>query len=162
MENVKLEQKVVEKRTINAIEETEKIKTETEKIKEEKEKISLELVDLEQGMSFDYMPKNKNYNYCLQIFFNTEFEKTKLYMKKQWEALKAACKVYKDTLDIRIDLDIIDQVEHITIIFFWSENPTDQTYSALLIHQDDHYRGKLSLHCLLTTYLSNLTYEYTL
>lgn len=53
VESVKLEQKIVEKKTINAIKETEKTKTEIENIKEMKEKISLELVDIEQGKNFN-------------------------------------------------------------------------------------------------------------
>lgn len=49
LESVKLEQKVVEKRTINSIKEIEKTKADIESIKEKKEKLSLEIVDLQQG-----------------------------------------------------------------------------------------------------------------
>lgn len=64
-------------------------------------------------------------------------------MKKQWEALKKACKTYKDILDIRIDTEMINEVENVSVTFFWSENPTDKNFSLLLEYQDDVCKGIL-------------------
>lgn len=67
-------------------------------------------------------------------------------MKKQWQALKLSYKPYKDALDIRIDTEIKDEVEHATVTFFWSENPTDKNFSVVLTYQDDSCKGKLKFH----------------
>lgn len=49
IEDLKLEQKVIEKTAINRMREIEKIKADIESIKEKKEKLMLEIVDLKQG-----------------------------------------------------------------------------------------------------------------
>lgn len=49
IEKIKLEQKLVEKKTMNAIKDIEKTKADIENIKEKKEKLSIEMVDIEQG-----------------------------------------------------------------------------------------------------------------
>lgn len=64
-------------------------------------------------------------------------------MKKQWEALKRACRVYKDLLDIHIDIDTVDHVEHVIITFFWSENPTDKKFFVVLTCQDNCWKGTI-------------------
>ena len=49
IENVVLEQKLVEKKTLNTMKEIDKTKEEIERIKESKEKLMLEIVDLQDG-----------------------------------------------------------------------------------------------------------------
>ena len=71
-----------------------------------------------------------------------ESEKSKIYMKRQWEALKMAYKNYKNYLDIHIDTCMQNSVEHVTVDFFYSENPTDHKYSVVLKYQDFCWKGK--------------------
>ncbi|OXU17684.1 hypothetical protein TSAR_008718 [Trichomalopsis sarcophagae] len=119
IENLKLEQKVIEKKAINRMKEIEKTKTDIESIKERKEKLMLEIVDLKQ-----------------------ESEKSNEHMKKQWDAVKKACRMYKNVLDIHIDTEMIDHIEHVTVTFFWSENPTDHKYFIVLTYQDNCWKVK--------------------
>ncbi|XP_058794504.1 uncharacterized protein LOC131666122 [Phymastichus coffea] len=119
LDKIKLEQKVVEKKTINMMKEIERTKAEIESIKEMREKLSLDIVDLQQ-----------------------ESEKSREHMKRQWDAVKKACRVFKNILDIHIDLEIIDHVENVTVTFFWAENPTDKKFYVILTHQNDCWKVK--------------------
>ncbi|KAJ8672596.1 hypothetical protein QAD02_003855 [Eretmocerus hayati] len=119
LDEVKNRQKSVEKKTINAIKRIDKTKSEISSLKEKEEQLLLEIVDLEQ-----------------------ETEKTKEYMKKQWGAVKIACMVYKNNLDIHIDTEQVDHDEHVTVSFFYSENPTNKKFFVVLVNEDDCWRVK--------------------
>jgi seryl-tRNA synthetase len=54
LENINLEQKVVEKKTIRMIKDIEKTKADITSIKESKEKLALEIIDLQQGEIYSF------------------------------------------------------------------------------------------------------------
>ena len=143
LENMKLEQKIVEKKAINTMTEIENTKTEILSMKEKNEKLSLEIVDFQNGkycwlllyiLIFLFIQQKYIVNFI-------EIDKSRELMKKQWDAVKKACKVYKDTLDIRIDVETIDHIEHVTVTFFWAENPTDKKFFVVLMNQDECWKG---------------------
>ncbi|XP_014209017.1 uncharacterized protein LOC106639770 [Copidosoma floridanum] len=119
LETIRLEQKVVEKKTMNSIREIDRIRTEMELIKEKKETLSLEIVDLQQ-----------------------EIDNSRDHLKKQWEAIKKACSKYKNVLDIHIDTEMVDHIEHVTVTYFWSENPTDHKFFVILQYENDCWKVK--------------------
>ncbi|XP_011504627.1 PREDICTED: uncharacterized protein LOC105367565 [Ceratosolen solmsi marchali] len=119
LESCNLKKKVVEKKTICTIKEIERTKADIESIKGKKEKLSLDIIDLQQ-----------------------EYNKTIEYMKKQWDAVKKACFMYKNILDIHIDVSTIGDSEQITVTFFWTENPTDKKFFVVFTHRDDCWRVK--------------------
>ena len=75
--------------------------------------------------------------------FFIEIEKSKEHLKKQWDALKKACRVYKNVLDVHIDCKMIDHFENVTVTFFWTENPTDKKFYVVLINQSNTWKGKV-------------------
>ena len=52
LESIKLEHKIIERQSINAMNEVEKTKSDIVVIKQKKEDIALQMVDLEQSNSF--------------------------------------------------------------------------------------------------------------
>ena len=73
--------------------------------------------------------------------FYIEYGKTQENLKKDWDALKKACRPYKNILDIHIDTEMIDELEHVTVTFFWGENHLDQKFFVVLIYQDNCWKG---------------------
>ncbi|KAL7305819.1 hypothetical protein TKK_0002064 [Trichogramma kaykai] len=116
-ERIKTEQKINEKKTSNIIKEVEKAKASIESLNEKHTNVISRIVDLEE-----------------------EDQKSKDKLKKQWGALKKSYKWYKDILDVHIDSKMIDSVEHVTVTFFWSENPTNHNYFVELINRDNCWK----------------------
>ncbi|XP_033225228.1 uncharacterized protein LOC117178097 [Belonocnema kinseyi] len=107
LDAVLLNQKVTDREISHIIKQQENHQESVKHIREQRETISLEIVDLEH-----------------------ELEKRKKEKKLDWDAIKRACFIYKDKLDIRIKVDTVNDVEKVTVTFFVKEYH-DQFYVVL-------------------------------
>lgn len=69
-------------------------------------------------------------------------EKSKEDMKRQWDAVKKACRVYKNIVDLHIDVETVDHIENVTVTLFWTENPTEKKFFVILTRHDNCWKGK--------------------
>jgi hypothetical protein len=62
--------------------------------------------------------------------------------------------MYKNILDIHIDSKIIEEIEQVTVTFFWNENPTDKKFFVVFTHQDNCWKGMLEIFYMDNFYIS--------
>ncbi|XP_057324190.1 uncharacterized protein LOC130666882 [Microplitis mediator] len=105
IQNIILSQKVVSKKIQNNKQQIEQLREEIEHEKNKKEELTLEMVDLEAG-----------------------HEKAKEQKIKEWNALKKAATVYKEKLNIHLDLKVLEDYDRIKITFFFDQNPSKEYY----------------------------------
>ena len=66
-------------------------------------------------------------------------EERKKEKKQDWDAIKRACFIYKDKLDIRLVLNTSDDIENVTIMFFVKQH--QDKYYVTLTHKDNVWKG---------------------
>ncbi|XP_076230985.1 uncharacterized protein LOC143177090 [Calliopsis andreniformis] len=113
----KLNQKIIDKKILNAVKQQDKLKEEVEDAKLKRDNLSLEMVDLQQ-----------------------EYEKRKENKLKNNDALKRACLIYKQYLGIHIQL--IDNTDNrqIRVSFFVNAGVKKETYFVDLCNSDSQWR----------------------
>ncbi|XP_024939210.1 uncharacterized protein LOC107266195 isoform X2 [Cephus cinctus] len=79
---------------------------------------------------------------CLANKIELEEKKTK--MREKWDAIKKACAVFKETLQLHIRLDTIEEEEFIRISFFVNLNIAmdEYTHYVDLVHSNNFWKVK--------------------
>ncbi|XP_008545940.1 uncharacterized protein LOC103570112 [Microplitis demolitor] len=114
LQNTILSQKVVSKKIQNNNQQIEQLREEIQHEKNKKEELTLEMVDLEAG-----------------------HEKAKEQKIKEWNALKKAAAVFKEKLNIHLDLKELDDHDCIKITYFFDQNPKKEYYYVQLLNYNN-------------------------
>ncbi|XP_015591934.1 uncharacterized protein LOC107266195 isoform X3 [Cephus cinctus] len=121
LDDILLQEKVINKKICNIVKQQEDVQIEIERERKQKEKLSLEMVDSQQ-----------------------ELEEKKTKMREKWDAIKKACAVFKETLQLHIRLDTIEEEEFIRISFFVNLNIAmdEYTHYVDLVHSNNFWKVK--------------------
>lgn len=120
MRAVKLQQKIVDKKIVNAVKQNEMFKDVVERAKLKRDSLSLEIVDLQQ-----------------------ESEKRKEQKLSTWNAIKLACHAYKQHLDFSIHFIDAGEREEIKVSFFICDVATKGNYIAHLVNFNKQWKVEL-------------------
>ncbi|XP_031839014.1 uncharacterized protein LOC116429811 [Nomia melanderi] len=128
----KLQQKILDKKILNASKQQEKLKEEVDNAKTKRDSLSLEMIDL-----------------------NQESEKRKENKILTWNAIKRACHIYKQYLDFRIDLLDPKEYERVQISFFTHNEDFCNKYFVRLINSNNQWRVEEIQPMLKTEYFND-------
>lgn len=141
LEDFSLSQKVVNKKLQNAIKIEEKIIEEVEIEKQKKERLALEMVDLLQGSEkiffFYYFCIIMILLYFIFSYFNLEQEEKRITKQKDWGAIKKATLVFKEKMNLHINLKAMDDHDCVTVTFFIDRNPDKDNYYVQLLNYNN-------------------------
>ncbi|KOC69543.1 hypothetical protein WH47_05486 [Habropoda laboriosa] len=128
----KLQQKIVDKKIINAVKQQEKLKEEVHDAELKRDSLTLEMVDLQQ-----------------------ESEKRKEHKILTWNAIKRVCQIYKQYLDFHIRLINNKEHEQIKISLFIKDTATRDKYFVVLVHSNNQWKVEEIQPMLKAEHLSN-------
>ncbi|XP_070163038.1 uncharacterized protein [Polyergus mexicanus] len=120
-----LQEKVIDKKILDVIKLQDNVKNELEEAKKQKDALSSEIMDLE-----------------------LEIEERKRKKLRQWDAIKRACNIYKENLDMHISLQEEKDCDYIKVAFFTHNDETKDKYFVQLSCSDncwtvEHCKPKL-------------------
>ncbi|XP_015436709.1 PREDICTED: uncharacterized protein LOC107192043 [Dufourea novaeangliae] len=113
----KLQQKIVDKKIFNAIKQQEELKEKVNNEKSKRDSLCIEMVDLQQ-----------------------ESEKRRENKILTWNAIKRACHIYKQYLDVHVQLLDTKECEHIRISFFTHNEDLNNKYFVNLYNSSNQWK----------------------
>ncbi|KAM0727806.1 hypothetical protein ACS0PU_006055 [Formica fusca] len=116
-----LQEKVIDKKILDVIKLQDNVKNELEEAKKQKDALLSEIMDLE-----------------------LEIEERRNKKFQRWDAIKRACNIYKENLDMRISLQEEKDCDYIKVAFFTHNNETKDKYFVQLSYSDNCWIVK---HC---------------
>ncbi|XP_072747620.1 uncharacterized protein [Anoplolepis gracilipes] len=94
--------------------------------------------NLKNGLKDTKMQKDA---LCLEIMdLELEIEERKRNKLLQWEAIKRVCNIYKENLDIHINLQEEKDCQYIKVTFFTHNKETKDKYFVQLSHSDNNWK----------------------